>query len=111
MSVATPFVPNVVALTDGSYHGGLSVGEVPVLAEAVRTGRALPSRLRGRTGMPTAAQAADFFLRERLGETSLQAVRIVATTPVPSDLTCSRWWSAPDAGACTSRHDRGPGNG
>jgi hypothetical protein len=81
------FAPNVVALPDGSYHGDVSLDEVPALAEAVRIGRVLPSRLRGRAGMPTAAQAADFFLRERLGETSLQAVGIVASTPAPSGLT------------------------
>lgn len=61
---------------------------MPALADAVRTGRVLPSRLRGRAGMPTAAQAAGFFLRERLGETSVQGVRVVvATTSAPSGLT------------------------
>lgn len=82
------FAPNVVALPDGSYHGGVSVAEVPALAQALRAGRVLPSRLRGRAGLPTAAQAADCFLRAHLGETSLQAVRVVATTPGPSGQTC-----------------------
>lgn len=82
------FAPNVVALPDGSYHGGVSVTEVPALAEALVSGRVLPSRLRGRAGMPAAAQAADVFLRERLGETSLQAVRVVASTSAPGGQTC-----------------------
>lgn len=82
------FAPNVVALPDGSYHGGLSADEVPALAEAVLSGRVLPCRLRGRAGLPVAAQAADLFLREHLGETSLQALRIVACTPERSGRTC-----------------------
>lgn len=82
------FAPNVVALPDGSYHGGISVAEVPALAEALVSSRVLPSRLRGRAGMPAAAQAADVFLREHLGETSLQSVRVVASTPAPGGQTC-----------------------
>ena len=82
------FAPNVVALPDGSYHGGIAVSEVPALAEALMAGRVLPARLRGRAGLPTAAQAADVFLREHLGETSLQAVRVVGCTPAPSGHTC-----------------------
>lgn len=82
------FAPNVVALPDGSYHGGVSAADVPALAEAVLTGRVLSSRLRGRAGMPAAAQAADFFLREHTGETSLEAVRIVACAASHTGQTC-----------------------
>lgn len=82
------FAPNVVSLPDGSYHGGISVAEVPELAEALVTGRVLPSRLRGRAGMSAPEQAADFFLRERLGETSLHAVHVLACVPGPLNQTC-----------------------
>ena len=82
------FAPNVVSLPDGSYHGGISVAEVPELAEALVTGCVLPTRLRGRAGISAPEQAADFFLREHLGETSVQAVRVVACTPGPLDQTC-----------------------
>lgn len=82
------FAPNVVALPDGSYHGAVSAADVPALAQAVLAGRVLPSLLRGRAGVPAAAQAADFFLREHTGEGSLEAVRIDRCTPSASGQTC-----------------------
>ncbi len=82
------FAPNVVALPDGSYHGGVTAADVPALAAAVTSGRVLPTRLRGRAGMPAAAQAADAFVREHTGETSVSAVQVVAVGPGQHGETC-----------------------
>lgn len=82
------FAPNVVALPDGSYHGGIALTEVPQLVDALLGHRVLLPRLRGRAGLPAAVQAADHFLREQLGETRLDAVRPVACTASPDGPTC-----------------------
>jgi hypothetical protein len=82
------FAPNVVALPDGSYHGGLALADARALADAVIAGRVLPAALRGRAGLPLAVQAADFFVRERLGIDELDAVRPVSSAPEPSGDVC-----------------------
>lgn len=82
------FAPNVVALPDGSYHGGIEPVEVPQLAASLTAGRVLPTRLRGRAGLSPATQAAECFLRESTGESAVQAVVPVTATPGPGDETC-----------------------
>ena len=82
------FAPNVVALPDGSYHGAVTAADVPALAAAVTTGRVLLPRLRGLAGVATAAQAADHYLRERLDESRVDAVRTLVSTPGPEGVTC-----------------------
>ncbi|MBW3638608.1 MAG: sucrase ferredoxin [Actinobacteria bacterium] len=82
------FAPNVVALPDGTYHGGLSPTDVPELAEALAGGRVLLRRLRGRAGLPSAVQAADYFVREHLQEAAVHAVRPVSSAPFAAMGTC-----------------------
>lgn len=82
------FAPNVVALPHGTYSGGLTLADVPALAEAVSSGRVLRSALRGRAGLPAAVQAADHFLREQLALDAVDDVRLVASTPSPSGEVC-----------------------
>jgi hypothetical protein len=82
------FAPNVVALPDGSYHGGVGTAEVPALAAALMAQSVLLPRLRGRAGLPSATQAADVFLREHTGETAVDAVVPLASTPSPSGEVC-----------------------
>jgi hypothetical protein len=77
------FAPNVVALPDGSYHGAVQAADVPALARALLSGQVLLPRSRGRAGLPPAAQAADHFVRTHLGQTLVDAVRLVAVTPGP----------------------------
>ena len=74
------FAPNVVALPDGSYHGALTTAVISDLVAAVTSGRVLPSHFRGRAGLPSPVQAADHFIREHCGVTSLDAVRAVGCT-------------------------------
>lgn len=75
------FAPTIVALPDGSYHGAVTVTDVPALAKAVTSGRVLLPRLRGRAGLPAAVQAADLFLRQQTGQSVLDAITVVAVTP------------------------------
>lgn len=82
------FAPNVVALPDGSYHGSVTTAEVPVLAAALTSRQVLLPRLRGWAGQPTAAQAADHFLRQHTGASDVDAVRVVTCTPALSGETC-----------------------
>jgi hypothetical protein len=82
------YAPNVVALPHGTYHGGVSVGDVPALADAVPAGRAVLSRLRGRAGLPAPVQAADHFLREHLSVDDVNTIRPVTSTPSASGETC-----------------------
>jgi hypothetical protein len=69
------FAPNVVTLPHGTYHGAVDVDDVPVLAEALTSGRVLHRLLRGRAGLPFPVQAADIFLRERLDLDAADAIR------------------------------------
>lgn len=61
------FAANVVALPEGTYHGGITVADTDGLAEALLAGRVVPARLRGRVGLPPAVQAADYYARIRCG--------------------------------------------
>lgn len=82
------FAPNVVSLPDGSYHGGVASADVPALVAALASGQVLLPRLRGRAGLPPAAQAADHFVRMRTGAAAVDAVRPVTCSPVRSGETC-----------------------
>jgi hypothetical protein len=82
------FAPNVVALPDGSYHGGVTATDVPALAAALRSRQVLLPRLRGWAGMASAAQAADHFLRQHTGVRDLDGVHVVTCTPAPSGGAC-----------------------
>jgi hypothetical protein len=82
------FAPNVVALPDGSYHGGVALSDVSALADAVTTGRVLPKALRGRAGLPLPVQAADYFVREQLAIDELDAVRPVSSTAARGGEVC-----------------------
>jgi hypothetical protein len=82
------FAPNVVALPDGSYHGAVSAADVPALAQALLSGEVLLPLSRGQAGVPPAAQAADHFVRTHLGQTRVDAVRLVGMAPAPDGRTC-----------------------
>jgi hypothetical protein len=92
------FAPNVVTLPEGTYHGGVSLTDVPALARAVTAGQVLRPRLRGRAGLPFAVQAADHFLRDHLALDVVDALRPVASSAAPAGPVCvelvaegSRW--------------------
>lgn len=82
------FAANVVALPDGSYHGGLAAGDVPELAAALRRHEVLPARLRGLAGQPVAEQAADALLRQSLGVPAVDAVQVLSRSSGPRGEQC-----------------------
>lgn len=79
------FAANVVTLPDGSYHGGITAVDVDRLADSVSAGRVIPARLRGRSGLSAAAQAADYYARIRLG-----VLRVDAVVPVAEEAVGTR---------------------
>lgn len=68
------FAANVVALPDGSCHGGVLADDVDHLAAAIAGGRVVPARLRGRVGLPAEVQAADYYARIRCGVLRVDAI-------------------------------------
>lgn len=70
------FAANLLVLPAGLYYGRVQAGEVVALAEAHRRGEVTVDRLRGRTSMGFAAQAAEVFLRRSTGLAGLDALRL-----------------------------------
>ena len=75
------FAANLVAVPDGSYHGGLDPGQGRQVAAAVLAGEVELASFRGRAGRSAAAQAADWYVRQYTGQASLDAVEIAGERP------------------------------
>ncbi|WP_432498499.1 sucrase ferredoxin [Kineococcus auxinigenes] len=67
------FAATALSLPGGAVHGHLGPGDAPALLAAVRSGRVLPQRLRGRCGDAGVVQAAEGHARLVLGEDRLDA--------------------------------------
>jgi hypothetical protein len=75
------FAATLLQLPEGLCYGRLEPHEAPELAEAIRSGRAYRlDRLRGRTALSEAAQAAEAIWRERTGRLELDALVRVEET-------------------------------
>ena len=72
------FAANLVTVPDGSYHGGLDPSRGRQVAAATLAGEVELASFRGRAGRSAAAQAADWYVRQRTGQVSLDAVEIVS---------------------------------
>jgi hypothetical protein len=70
------FAGNLVALPDGTVYGALQVADALGVVELHRSGRAAVAHLRGRSGLPRAAQAAEVLVRGRLELDRRDAVRV-----------------------------------
>lgn len=69
------FAATLLQLPEGICYGRIEPHEAPLLAEAIRGGRVHRlDRLRGRTALPEAAQAAEAIWRERTGRLELDAL-------------------------------------
>lgn len=77
------FAANVVVLPHGLYYGTVNVNDVPALVADHEAGRLTLPLLRGRSSSPMPVQAAEIFLRERLGDTGIDAVRSVGAEKTP----------------------------
>jgi hypothetical protein len=71
------FAGTMVCLPQGVYYGRLSAEDAPALIEAHERGDLLLDKLRGRSIYEAAGQAAEHYLRERLGLTGLEAVQVI----------------------------------
>jgi hypothetical protein len=69
------FAGNVLMLPHGLYYGRVEPGEAPDLMTAYERGHLRLDQLRGRASQPTPTQAAEWYLRRELGETSLDVVQ------------------------------------
>ena len=69
------FAATALSLPTGVTHGRLSPADAPDLVAALRTGRVLPHRLRGRSCDPGVIQAAEAHARLELGIDVLEALR------------------------------------
>jgi hypothetical protein len=71
------FAANLLCLPHGLMYGRVSAENALAILEADRSGRVYLPNLRGRVSYPAVAQAADHYLRHRLGEDHLDAYRLV----------------------------------
>jgi sucrase/ferredoxin-like protein len=74
------YAANLVCLPHGFYYGSLGPEEAVAAVEAYRRGEVVLDRLRGRAGLPEPAQAAEHFVRSRLGITGADAVTVESVT-------------------------------
>jgi hypothetical protein len=68
------FAGNLVVLPEGLVFGGLQVVDAVRALDLLRVGRLDLDHLRGRSGLPRPAQAADVLVRRRLGVDRVTAV-------------------------------------
>jgi hypothetical protein len=76
------FAPTVLALGLGVMYGRVPPAAAPELVAATDAGEVVGRQLRGRIGIPPAAQAALGALHERLGVRRVRDLTLVATTVV-----------------------------
>jgi hypothetical protein len=61
------YAANVVCLPDGTYHGGTDPASALAVAAAALRGEVDLDRYRGRAGLPSAAQSAEWYARRETG--------------------------------------------
>lgn len=73
------FAANVVCFPHGIYYGRVRAESVKAILDAYRAGQIVPGHYRGRACYAGAVQAADYFLRNEVGSTALDAFRFEQT--------------------------------
>lgn len=81
------FAGNVVTLPDGLYYGGLDPQRAVAVARTHSSGRIDLDAYRGRSALPFAVQAAEYFLRRERGLDAIGVVRWVGRERLADD----RW--------------------
>jgi hypothetical protein len=76
------FAGNLLAFPHGIYFGRVEPMDGPAVARAYLEGRLDPAHLRGRSCWPMRVQAAEHFLRERLGLDRIEDVEVRNAAPV-----------------------------
>jgi (2Fe-2S) ferredoxin len=112
------FAGNLVVLPHGLYYGRVDPATAIAVAGAHLSGHLDLDHLRGRSGWAMPVQAAEIALRRQLGETALDAVRLVdrrvdgADTRVVLEVAGRRWSvevhtvTGPDSARLTCRAQR-----
>lgn len=72
------YAANLVCLPHGIYYGDLGPAEAVRAVDAYLEGEVVLDRLRGRAGLPEAAQAAEHFVRAQVGALGVSAVNVVS---------------------------------
>ncbi len=68
------FAATFVTLPEASYHGAMTAQTAPAVAAATMRGEVVPAYYRGRAGLSSAAQSAEFFARRQFGVVEVAAV-------------------------------------
>jgi (2Fe-2S) ferredoxin len=84
------FAPTVLVLPLGLMYGRVSPTAGTEFIAAAEAGEVLGAKLRGRIGMPPAAQAAVGFAHEHLALSRCRDVSLVSTTPFDSRIVVVR---------------------
>jgi hypothetical protein len=79
------FAGNLVTLPDGAVYGALQVAQALRVLDLHAAGRYDLAHLRGRSGLPRAAQAAEILVRTRLEVDRRDAVEVLAVDPPDDD--------------------------
>lgn len=79
------FAPALVLLPHGYVLGGVPIADGPAVVRAYAGGHLDPGRLRGRSSLPPAVQAAHHHAVAATGATGVDALRLVAVTPEHAD--------------------------
>jgi hypothetical protein len=79
------FAGTVAVLPTGEVYGGLDVATAVDVVAAHGRDRCVPGSLRGRSGLPRPAQAAEVLVRTEFGLDHLGAVTDVAVVSLPGD--------------------------
>lgn len=80
------FAPNLVCLPHSLFYGHVGPSDARRVVEAYERGELAMPFLRGRSGTPEEAQAADFLLRSRLGLYDVDAVGFIGSVEVSEDV-------------------------
>ena len=77
------FAANLLALPEGLLYGRVDASSALHILQAHQQGQIHLPRLRGRTSLPPAAQAAEIHLRQALGITDIQALELMELREIP----------------------------
>jgi (2Fe-2S) ferredoxin len=100
------FAPSVLVLPLGLMYGHVSPSAASAFVDAAEAGEVIGPLLRGRIGIPPAAQAAIGFVHEHLALPRCRDVSLVSTTPVDGASVLVRVRSPDGLLEVTVRRDR-----
>ncbi|MBO0791976.1 MAG: hypothetical protein J2P36_13655 [Ktedonobacteraceae bacterium] len=94
------FAANVLCFPHGIYYGRVAVSEVESIIASYWQLQLYLKKYRGRTCYQPMVQAADYFVRERTGQTDLRAFQLLEVRQI----TAERWWVSFESARDSTRH-------